>query len=49
MRGVNWIELALICVCDGYWCDQCIFLVVLCEQIGLPGNGSDMVLVIEAQ
>jgi hypothetical protein len=49
VRGVNWIELAQICVCGGYWYDQCIFLVVSCEQIGLPSNGSDTVLVIEAQ
>jgi hypothetical protein len=47
--GVNWIELAQICVCGGYWYDQCVFLGVSCEQISPPGNGSDTALVIEAQ
>ena len=46
---MNWIELAQICVCGGYWYDQCILLGVSCVQISLPGNGSDTVLVIEAQ
>jgi hypothetical protein len=46
---VKWIELAQICVRGGYWYDQCIFLCVSCEQISLPGNGSDTALVIEAQ
>ena len=32
MWGVNWIELAQICVCGGYWYDKFIFLDVSCEQ-----------------
>jgi hypothetical protein len=44
--GVNWIELAQIFVCGDYWYDQCILLAVSCEQISLPGNSSDTVLVL---